>query len=750
MNNNEKLNASKLSQILCFSATDMKTNIENNIKLHFIAYVNRFVNKLFEKEHNEIIEATIHGNKNKISKELAKIRYDIKQDLINNTLLSNEKYHNFITIHKTKIFPYNCKNTYQHDIDNNPQKYIKSMIYMCLQIEAIGGKSFQFFPLRNNTIPKYIQIDTTVLIRLFEEEIDYNQAQEYRNNIFEHKNYIWEKYFKTNKKIFKQKKYSFDYVLYTDGFGVSIKLLHDNFVLKNQIIKDKKKNKKDSIFEICNTMKTNEEKVEYRNKLFLEQKQKEDAYKLSVKEERDKYKEIFKKLPKEEQQRLLAEKKVFNEFPYIEDLDETQFEHLKKSNWVVVDPGKRCLLYIKNNNPDIKPKNKLRRYISRIKNKTRRKHNKKIYIKQINDKTENIDKIKNIIKITNTINYKSKLIEKNKIKSNYEKYLKYKTRRNKQNNYKNKKEIKQNIKHNQEKIQNKNNTDGSIKHIGNITKKTVTIQKRNKKSLRTRKTNCLRYTNKRYIKETKRLKYQKLLHNYKNKNKINKIENELSSYNSKTCNYDEFKKYIKKKNEINKILIDKYKEKIFRRYKWYGFINRKKVDNKIVNEIKKKFGKDVILCYGDWSIGKQMRNFISTPNIRLKRKLNEHFIIYNVDEYRTSCLNYKTETENDNFHYLDKDQKSRKIHSILTYQMENNCLGCINRDENAVRNMLKIVNRYLLDKTRPKNFKRSTIKPKRTVNSKQIKKPKNDTNSSKKAKLSKKSQLIVSSSSIVL
>ena len=41
------------------------------------------------------------------------------------------------------------------------------MIYMCLQIEKFETKSFQFFPLRNDVIPKYIPIDTTTLIKLF-------------------------------------------------------------------------------------------------------------------------------------------------------------------------------------------------------------------------------------------------------------------------------------------------------------------------------------------------------------------------------------------------------------------------------------------------------------------------------------------------------------------------------------------------------------------------------------------------------
>ena len=33
-------------------------------------------------------------------------------------------------------------------------------------------------------------------------------------------------------------------------------------------------------------------------------------------------------------------------------------------------------------------------------------------------------------------------------------------------------------------------------------------------------------------------------------------------------------------------------------------------------------------------------------------------------------------------------------------------MGCINRDMNAVNNMYKIVQSYLIDKTRPEKFKR--------------------------------------------
>ncbi len=40
--------------------------------------------------------------------------------------------------------------------------------------------------------------------------------------------------------------------------------------------------------------------------------------------------------------------------------------------------------------------------------------------------------------------------------------------------------------------------------------------------------------------------------------------------------------------------------------------------------------------------------------------------------------------------------------------MENKQIGCINRDKNAVLNMLKIVNHYMIHKKRPEKYCRTT------------------------------------------
>jgi hypothetical protein len=57
--------------------------------------------------------------------------------------------------------------------------------------------------------------------------------------------------------------------------------------------------------------------------------------------------------------------------------------------------------------------------------------------------------------------------------------------------------------------------------------------------------------------------------------------------------------------------------------------------------------------------------------------------------------------------YLDKKGKQRKLHPVLESTMLSGRKGYINRDNNSVRNMAKIVKSYLKDKTRPSIYTES-------------------------------------------
>ena len=567
----QKLNGKNLSQILNYSATSIKTCIENNIKLHFFDYMRRFVNTSFSKQHFEILESYKGKEKTEMAEFLKKELLVVKQDLLDNTKLSDKKYHKWIDIHRPNIFPKDIKTITQLDINGDPYKFIKNMIYMVIQLENNNQKLFQFFPLRTSIIPKYTTIDTKTLIELFEEN-----KQEKLKDIEKYKKEIWKTYFKTDHDIFKMNNYSFNYLISTDCYAVSINFIHKNSLgkknEKSKLMADGRRNQK------TNTKGLSQEEKDKRKH------DKKELQKAKQKAARQKKKEEYSKLTKEEKKKFMENKKksTFIEFPYIDELSRNTLNGLL-NNCIYIDPGKRDLLTIIDDND-----------------------------------------------------------------------------------------------------------------------------------------NLFNFSNREYINKTKRKEYSNYFQNYKDKTGISKIESQLNDYNSKSCSIGKFKEYISKKNEINEKLFSAYCHEKFRKYNWYSFINKQRTESNLLNTIENKYskkGNKLNIVIGDWGKGKQMRGFISTPMIGMKRVLARRFNVYTIDEFRTSIYHYKTETIGKNLYVTDKTNKSKKIHSVLTFKMENNCLGCINRDVNAVKNMRKLVKQWINYNERPVIYSRTNVSNSRKVSS---------------------------------
>jgi hypothetical protein len=126
------------------------------------------------------------------------------------------------------------------------------------------------------------------------------------------------------------------------------------------------------------------------------------------------------------------------------------------------------------------------------------------------------------------------------------------------------------------------------------------------------------------------------------------LETELSNYNSGSCILENAKSYIKKKNEINHILSTLYKLPEFRRWKWYGYINRQRADREMVKRFKEKFGsgEESVILIGDFEQRKQMKYKEPTKGKSIRTLFKKNgYKVYLVDEYRTSCRLYETGEE---------------------------------------------------------------------------------------------------------
>ena len=180
------------------------------------------------------------------------------------------------------------------------------------------------------------------------------------------------------------------------------------------------------------------------------------------------------------------------------------------------------------------------------------------------------------------------------------------------------------------------------------------------------------------------------------------------------------KKNIKSKTNIkfnNKKILDF-------RLKTYDDIH--KADDKMLDELLN------IVTITIKEISTKMIHSDMNPITKLQNNLalkNEYIrsLILRSDSVPKISLDYKINQGSQNickYYNLQKKGTPKKklyeLHSVLTCKMKNNWFGCINRDKNAVLNMRKLTNIWLVDKLRPKEYSRGT-KSNRTPKTPKIK-----------------------------
>ena len=243
-----------------------------------------------------------------------------------------------------------------------------------------------------------------------------------------------------------------------------------------------------------------------------------------------------------------------------------------------------------------------------------------------------------------------------------------------------------------------------------------------------------RYTQNQRRLETRTKKYMKITEKVNSETKINnqtikQIESTLSVLNSKTVNYEEFKKYVSEKNKVNKILYEHYQQDFFRKFKLNKYINMHKSEAKMIENFKDKFGTPdkVIIVFGDHDKGNHNMRGLEPSICKKFRRIfkNAGYKVFLVNEFRTSKLCNCCHQELDKFltraSNKPKDKKKNKkilVNGLLKHIVSNPegelnqiplCTIIHNRDKNAVQNMLYIVEHIKKTGLRPEAYTRKEL-----------------------------------------
>ena len=223
------------------------------------------------------------------------------------------------------------------------------------------------------------------------------------------------------------------------------------------------------------------------------------------------------------------------------------------------------------------------------------------------------------------------------------------------------------------------------------------------------KGNKLQYTAPQKKRESKSKTNQRILLVEKKRNNIIEKETRLSFQNSKSVDYEKFKKYIQEKDKLNKETTEFYKRDVWRKMKFRHYSYGKKSIDKFLNKIKETFGDNILIGYGNWSRSTQMKHFMPTMNKGLRKYIHKKYDTITINECNTSkkcceCNNdlsyYKNSTGNNQFRLLV-------------------CSGCVRpqvkqtvfrtRDANSAINIMNITKCWIEKQERPVCFQISSF-----------------------------------------
>jgi hypothetical protein len=239
---NENLDYTHMNTILDYLTIDIQTMYENNIKFHYVEYVERYINVVWKKKFivNKIRKMNITQKEkeqrvNNLCSQLRKIKTDLLNTETTN-YKSNFAYHKWINQQKQFITPNKTiykKNNIVYDLMCSPFDYFSNMIFMMKQVEKEDQTISNVFPMRSEVIPKHIRLDTTTLVHLLMTKKQGNKSDYLtKGNLKRKEDKIWEFFFRTERKFFKKKYYSFHHMIETDGVSCSLLLLRKDLVGK--------------------------------------------------------------------------------------------------------------------------------------------------------------------------------------------------------------------------------------------------------------------------------------------------------------------------------------------------------------------------------------------------------------------------------------------------------------------------------------------------------------------------------------
>ena len=241
-----KMCTTKIHQVLYYIYDDIVKEYETNIRTHYVDHVSRFVDCVYDKKKNMEILKTNHSKKlfHGFLKDMKKYLLH-RQGPRPTTLPRGRGLGCLLGLGLTDIGNNNDIRPVGdnfHDLNNQPQTYLPSMIYMMRKVDEKGMKMLNVFPLRTDMIPKHIRLDNEAIVNLLWKK---KHGPKYKRKTAAMAPSNWAHLFKTGKRCFKPRndpnsnedRPCFRHMIETNGISSSI--IFSKKVMVNNSSKEK-------------------------------------------------------------------------------------------------------------------------------------------------------------------------------------------------------------------------------------------------------------------------------------------------------------------------------------------------------------------------------------------------------------------------------------------------------------------------------------------------------------------------------
>ena len=230
----------------------------------------------------------------------------------------------------------------------------------------------------------------------------------------------------------------------------------------------------------------------------------------------------------------------------------------------------------------------------------------------------------------------------------------------------------------------------------------------------------MKYTQNMRCSQTQQRKKQKKINKLKKENfikgkSVHEWEAELSEYTHKTMFLGNFIEYLNKKNFINEVLFPFYEGPLFRIHQWYNYINRRKSEDKLINNVAKTFGTpdEALIAIGDWDQKEQMKFHEPTKGKGFRQLFRRYgYTVLLVDEHKTSatCYECHSKIQSAGVFTVNKNPRSKETYPKFLNHRLLFCPECKvrrNRDFNSSQNIWVIASHHIAGIPKPNCFLRT-------------------------------------------